>query len=32
LVAKKAAQQRLVEAILPDEVVDSPPVVMAGTA
>jgi hypothetical protein len=32
LVAKRAAQQRLVEAILPDEVVDSPPVVMAGTA
>src|SRR2546423_825187 len=27
LVAKRAAQQRLVEANLPDEVVDSPPVV-----
>jgi hypothetical protein len=32
LVAKRAAQQRLVEAILSDEVVDSPPVVMAETA
>jgi len=32
LVAKSAAQQRLVEAILSDEVVDSQPVVMAETA
>jgi integrase len=32
LVAKRAAQQRLVEAILPDAVVDTPPVVMAETA
>jgi hypothetical protein len=32
LVAKSAAQQRLVEAILSDEVVDSPPIVMAETA
>jgi hypothetical protein len=32
LVAKRAAQQRRVEAILPDEVVDSPAIVMAETA
>jgi hypothetical protein len=32
LVAKRAAQQRLVEAILSDEVVVSPPVVIAETA